>query len=177
MAGDWLVQAAALVAEAEGRAAQKRLGDFVDRQPPELREAIVRLARERGIELPDEAQGWAGKRLLRRAQGREGEARTRLNPVRVDEGFVCRACGSVVGPGGRRVRDHCPCCLTGSHVDVVPGDRAASCGALLRAVGLEVVGDRTVLRYQCTGCDHTIRIRSHPDDDPAVLAALSAEAR
>ena len=176
MADGELARAASLVAQAASRAAQKRLGRVLDDGPPALRQAVVLVARQRGVDLPDEAASWPGKRLLRRAQGREDGARVRTNPIRVDEAFTCGACGAEVSPGGGRVRDHCPRCLTSRHVDVVPGDRAAGCGALLPAVGLEVLGGDAVLRFACSACDHTIRVRAHPDDDPAALAALSARA-
>lgn len=177
MTGDWLAQAAALIAEADGRAAQKRLGAWLDAQPSELRQAVLQLAASRGVDLPADAEQWPGKRLLRRAQARQDASRVRRNPVRVDEPFTCARCGAAVTPGGRRVRDHCPHCLTGRHVDVVPGDRASSCGGLLRPVGLEVVGADAVLRFACQHCGHTIRVRAHPDDEPAALAAVSALAR
>ncbi len=176
MAGDWLAQAATIVAQAQGRAAQKRLGAALDAEPRALREAVVAVARRRGVALPDEAADWSGKRLLRLAQAREETARVRSNPIRVDQSFACVACGAAVPPGGGRVRDHCPSCLTGLHVDVVPGDRAANCGARLVAVGLEVVAGEHVLRFACSRCSHTIRVRAHPDDDPGALARLSARA-
>jgi transcription elongation factor Elf1 len=134
----------------------------------------VLVARRQGVPLPDDAVLWPGKRLLRRAQAREEEARVRRNPIRVDEGFLCGHCGAEVGSGGRVVRDHCDRCLSGLHVDVVPGDRAASCRSRLQPVGLEILAGVAVLKFTCVGCGHTLRGRAHPSDDPAALVALSA---
>ena len=161
-----------LVDEAVDRAAQKRLGRLLDGDA-RLHAAVVALARERGVELPDEVAGYAGKRLLRLAQARQAQARVRQNPIRRDEAFTCEGCGAEVGEGGARVRDHCPDCLCSLHVDVVPGDRAASCRGLLRPVEVELVGGEAVVRYRCVRCGHEGRNRAHPDDDPRALSRIS----
>ncbi len=162
-----------LVAQATDRAAQKRLGVHLD-DDPVLKAAVAALARTRGVALPAAADGWAGKRLLRLAQAREDEARVRRNPIRRDEAFRCMDCGTDVTRGGATVRDHCPSCLSSRHVDVVPGDRASACRGMLRATGLALVAGEPVLQYVCDGCGHRGQNRAHPDDDPVLLARLSA---
>lgn len=138
----------------------KRLGEVVDRDP-ELRGALIGLLSERGIEFEEDA---TGKRLVRAALDREEEARRRSNPIRRDEAFQCITCGLEVMPGGATVRDHCPRCLRGLHVDVVPGDRAAGCGGVLEPVRMELRQGVVLIHYQCKRCGHSFLVRAHPDD-------------
>ena len=139
----------------DGRGGLKRAAAALDRLPDaerkEARSALMALAgAESGVE---ETQGDEGepttKRLLRWALGREDEARRPGNPTRRDEDFVCARCGAQVPAGGARVRDHCPACLHGLHVDCpVPGDRAAGCGGLFDPVGFWMEGRAGVsIRY------------------------------
>lgn len=170
---------AALLAETRGRAECKRLGAWLDDEGRELRVPLLEEARRRGVDLPDEAVAWPGKRLLRRARGAEQAARERRNPIQRDEAFACQHCGREVPPGRSRVRDHCPFCLRSLHVDIVPGDRAAGCGGLLDPVGLEVGGRQgMVIRYRCRLCGYEHRNRAaldvEPPDDPELLRLLSA---
>ena len=169
---------------AESRAGLKRAADALDRLPePEQAEARAALMALAGVQPGDAAEeGEEGegttltnKRLLRWALGREAEAQRPGNPTHRDESFVCARCGAQVAPGGARVRDHCPACLHGQHVDgPVPGDRAARCGGLLKPTGLERRGEELVLTHTCALCGVVRRVRAHPDDDPAALRALSA---
>jgi len=165
---------ALLTGASEGRRALKRLGAELDARGPGWKAGLVALAGERGVVLPAEAAGWPGKKLLRRAQGRDAEARVRRNPIRRDEAFTCAHCGAGAAPGGARVRDHCPACLCSLHVDEVPGDRAADCAGVLDPIGLEVAAGESVIRYRCRRCGAERRCRAHPGDDPTALAALSA---
>lgn len=162
-----------------GRGALKVLAQRVGAlDNPELREALVRAAARRGVDLPDDAGSWSLKRLLRVARGREAGARVRTNPVMRDEPFTCVHCGHAARPHGRTARDHCPACLRSVHVDVVPGDRAAGCGGVLDPVGAVVRGDEVLLEYRCRRCGETRRNRALLDgDDPdrwEVVVALTA---
>ncbi|MFO0006801.1 MAG: RNHCP domain-containing protein [bacterium] len=67
-------------------------------------------------------------------------------------------------PGGAPVRDHCPWCLRGLHVDVVPGDRAADCGGVLDPYAIERRPPDVLLRLRCRACAHTFTVRAHPED-------------
>ena len=171
-----------MFARATSRGAIKRLGEALDREGDEsLRAALVAYGRKRGVELPDEAVTWPGKRLLRAAMAREDGARVAKNPTRLDEAFVCAHCGRDVPIGGRIVRDHCPRCLRSLHVDEVPGDRAAACGGLLDPVGLEVRGDEQVLRYRCRRCgqekvNRAATLGDHPDEASALVQVSRGEA-
>lgn len=173
------IRAAALVEASErGRRELKRLGGWLDGDGRHLRAAVVALAVSRGVELADDAIDWPGKRLLRRAQARETAARVRTNPIPRDEDFVCVHCGRDVPAHGRTARDHCPWCLRSCHVDVVPGDRAASCGGRLDPVSVVLAGDRVVLHYRCAACGAEKVNRAVLDgevpDDWSAIVALSA---
>ena len=162
-----------LLDAATTRGAIKRLAPRLD-DDPALRRALWEEGNARGADLPDEALEWPSDRLLRRARAREAEARQRRNPIRRDEAFVCVHCGRDVAPLGRTDRDHCPRCLRSLHVDVVPGDRASTCGGVLDPVGAELVGGTTVLHYVCRACGATHRIRAAEDDDWDAVVATSA---
>ena len=170
---------AALLANARTRVDCKRLGAWLDDDGAELRAPLLADARRRGVDLPDDALGWPGKRLLRRARGEEAGARERRNPIRIDEAFRCAHCGRQVPAGRTRVRDHCPFCLRSLHVDVVPGDRAAGCGGLMDPVVLELGGRcEMVIGYRCRLCGHEHRNRAalnvDPPDDQSQLRRLAA---
>jgi len=166
-------QLRAQIASAISRGEQKRLGKWLDQQDELVRRAVVDLANEAGACLPEEAYLWPGKRLVRRARSREGAARVRKNPIRIDEAFVCLTCGAQVPLGGARVRDHCPFCLHSLHVDRVPGDRLANCQGALVPAALEQVAGETVIQYVCERCGHRHRCRAHSSDDQEALRALS----
>lgn len=171
-----LKRARALVEATASRGSVKRLGAWLDEHGDEpLRRALVALAAEHGVEVEP---GLAGKKMLRRARGREGESRRRQNPIRRDEPFVCLQCGAEVSPHGRTARDHCPFCLYSLHVDVVPGDRAAECGGLLEPVEVELRGSRAVISYQCLECGERRVNQAVLDGEPAdsweAIMALSA---
>ena len=174
-------RALALMGEATGRAACKRLGQWLDEQDePELRQAIVDEAGRQGVLLQDDALSLPGKRLLRLAQGKEEAARVRSNPIARDEEFQCVECGLLVAPHGRTARDHCPRCLTSLHVDVVPGDRAEDCLGKLVPVGLQFRGATPVIAYRCERCGKTGRnqavLDGEPPDSWEKLMTLSQEA-
>lgn len=170
---------AALLQAAGTRADWKRLGAWLDDEGRALRAPLVVEAQRRGARLPDDAVGWPGKRLIRRARGAEDSARERLNPIRIDEAFRCGHCQREVPPGQRLVRDHCPYCLRSLHIDLVPGDRAAGCGGLMDPVGVDVGGrPGMVIRYRCRRCGHGHRNRAaldiEPPDDQELLRRLAA---
>ena len=63
---------------------------------------------------------------------------------RTIEDFTCEQCNFAVKGNG--YTNHCPKCLWSKHVDVNPGDRAATCGGLMEPIGAEVGGGGT---YHC----------------------------
>lgn len=143
------------------------------------RAALCAEARRRGVALPADAEGWPAKRLVRACLDRAGEAQVLRNPIHRDEAFTCAVCGREVPAGGRRPRDHCPHCLWGQHVDVVPGDRAAACGGLLRPLRAGPDGHGGwAIDYRCEACGASRRNRVlhdlDPPDDRALVRALVA---
>ncbi|MFT7520548.1 MAG: rubrerythrin [Kiritimatiellia bacterium] len=166
-----------VLAAAGSRGQIKVLGRALDADDA-LRQELLELARQRGVQLPDDAMNWPGKRLLRRARNREEQARERSNPIARDEAFVCGHCGEHVEPHGRTARDHCAKCLRSLHVDVVPGDRASSCGGLMDPVAAEQRGADWSISYRCRRCGHLHRNRAVLDgdlpDDWDVLSRVAA---
>lgn len=64
-------------------------------------------------------------------------------------------------------RSHCPECLWSRHVDIQPGDRAATCGGLMEPVALlGSVGKGWSLLHRCVDCGFERRNRT-AEDDPA----------
>ncbi len=87
------------------------------------------------------------------------------------EDFTCEVCGlSVRGTG---YTNHCPRCLWSKHVDVQPGDRAATCHGLMEPIALEIRGDRYILLHRCTRCGVVRRNKAAADDDFAALLRVA----
>lgn len=87
------------------------------------------------------------------------------------EDFICLNCGHAVQGDG--YTNHCPQCFCSRHVDINPGDRAATCGGLMRPVALEMRRGDYVIMQRCEVCGHTRPNRVHDDDDRDALAALA----
>jgi hypothetical protein len=96
--------------------------------------------------------------------------------VRNVEDFVCEHCGeSVKGTG---YTNHCPKCLWSKHVDVDPGDRAATCGGMMKPIRVEGKTGEYVLVHRCEQCTFERRNKvSDIDDVGAVIALAEAQAR
>ena len=171
-------RAAALVAAVQGRRELKRLSHWMELHADKpLWAALWQVVANRGVADLEEARTWPAKKLLRRAQDREQTSRVRTNPIARDEAFVCMFCKKEVPPHGRTARDHCPWCLRSRHVDVVPGDRASTCGGRLDPYEVQMSGHDVIIRYACTRCDHQHDVRAvldgEPPDDWAALVPLS----
>lgn len=170
-------RAVALLAQARSRSDVVRLSSQLD-DDDVLRRAVWEEGRRRGADLDESALEWPSKRLLRVARARAASARARRNPIRFDEGFTCGHCARPVPAHGRTARNHCPYCLRSRHVDVVPGDREADCGALMDPVGMELVKGVPTLHHRCRACGAERRVRvlrdgAVPDDWAAVVEVSS----
>lgn len=91
------------------------------------------------------------------------------------EPFVCEACGKAVEPLEKgSYRNHCPYCLSSKHVDAAgPGDRASTCGGIMKAIRLDYDGKKGwSVVHQCVKCRKTIPNKTAPDDD---LSSLSGD--
>ena len=111
------------------------------------------------------------KKTIRMLLNRSEQAQQRKNPIHIDVAFQCEYCGRHVPKGGSMIRDHCPYCLRSLHLDIVPGDRAATCGGVMHPKEFELNGDQVWIHYQCSLCEHQWRVRAHPDD--AIPKSLS----
>jgi RNHCP domain len=89
---------------------------------------------------------------------------------RMVEDFTCEHCGA--DNAGDGYTNHCAHCLWSRHVDVEPGDRAASCGGLMEPVDALLERDRWFVVHRCTGCGVRRRCRTSPDDDLAVAVEV-----
>ena len=83
----------------------------------------------------------------------------------IDESFVCDVCGNVVEKLDYSARDHCNSCLCSKHLDIMPGDRKANCGGILRPIRIENgVKDKLKIVYKCDKCGE-IKRNVLADDD------------
>lgn len=91
------------------------------------------------------------------------------------EDFICEHCQQSVKGNG--YTNHCPYCLYSKHVDIHPGDRAASCHGLMEPIAVEVKGDQMILTHRCQKCQVTKRNKTAPNDRfSAILAIMRKQA-
>ena len=98
------------------------------------------------------------------------------------EGFRCSHCHQMIGAAIKRVsgtrhRDHCPFCLYSIHVDNKPGDRASSCGGLMKPIGLALKnhGGEAMVVYECVICGAVHKNRCAADDSERTIIHLLRE--
>jgi len=91
--------------------------------------------------------------------------------TRTIEDFTCLHCGHFVHGDG--YTNHCPECLWSQDVDNNPGDRASTCGGMMRPVAVEVVGNEFIIVHKCEKCGKTRRQRAHENDNMDAIIALS----
>lgn len=82
---------------------------------------------------------------------------------RTKEDFICGHCGRAVRGNG--YTNHCPACLWSRHVDVNPGDRAATCGGLMEPVGTKLEKGEWIIFHRCVTCGFERKNKTVPDDD------------
>ncbi len=90
--------------------------------------------------------------------------------IKTVEDFVCDHCGLEVEGSG--YTNHCPECLWSKHVDINPGDRAATCGGLMPPVGYEIRDGGISLVHRCELCGHQKVNKIAKNDNLARLAWL-----
>jgi hypothetical protein len=89
------------------------------------------------------------------------------------EDFACGNCASNVAGDG--YTNHCPQCLWSRHVDVHPGDRAATCGALMEPIGIEQRKNEWRIVHRCVTCGHRKANRLAELDDADAVRALATQ--
>ncbi|MDO8514857.1 MAG: RNHCP domain-containing protein [bacterium] len=87
------------------------------------------------------------------------------------ENFVCEHCGTEVKGNG--YTNHCPKCLWSKHVDVNPGDRAASCGGMMKPVSLEGTSPNYRIIHRCEHCGLTRPNTVDANDDTQAVLGLA----
>jgi hypothetical protein len=87
------------------------------------------------------------------------------------EDFCCEKCGFLVKGNG--YTNHCPKCLWGKHVDINPGDRAETCGGMMRPISVEKTKKGFDVIYRCEKCFKKRRSKSGAGDDFNVLVKIS----
>lgn len=87
------------------------------------------------------------------------------------EDFTCEQCGfAVVGDG---YTNHCPKCLWSKHVDINPGDRAATCKGLMEPVDAALEGEGQVILHRCVACGFERKNKASKEDDFEVILELT----
>ena len=89
---------------------------------------------------------------------------------RTVEDFVCERCGAANTGDG--YTNHCGKCLYSKHVDVHPGDRAASCGGLMRPADVLRRGGGWKLVHECERCGFRRANRVRDREMDAVIGVM-----
>ena len=99
-----------------------------------------------------------------------------------DSGFICKSCGKEVLPLGYTSRNHCPFCLCSLHVDINPGDRANTCGGILRPIRAIPDAKRGyIIVHRCERCGATVRNKAaheakiQPDDTDLIIRLTAGD--
>lgn len=90
--------------------------------------------------------------------------------------FICVHCGKEVLPlTNGSYRNHCPHCLYSLHMDNKPGDRASSCGGVMKPIGIVYHSKKGYqIQHKCEKCkfERTNKIACNtimPDDFEQVI--------
>ncbi|MAZ67715.1 hypothetical protein CL652_03025 [bacterium] len=89
------------------------------------------------------------------------------------EDFDCEHCDAHVEGDG--YTNHCPECLWSKHVDVNPGDRAATCGGLMKPIEVVQSGNDYILMHKCTKCDYVKKNKLARNDNMETVVELARE--
>ncbi len=92
--------------------------------------------------------------------------------TRNKEDFVCKHCDLKVA--GIGYTNHCPRCLWSKHVDIDPGDRAATCLGMMEPISVEgSTGEGYKIRHKCVKCGFEKRNSVSDTDSPDAVVALA----
>lgn len=84
------------------------------------------------------------------------------------ENFTCEHCGVEVKGNG--YTNHCPKCLWSKHVDVHPGDRAETCGGMMKPVGFELKHGEYRIEQKCEKCGIQRTVKSVDGDNLSIFS-------
>ena len=90
---------------------------------------------------------------------------------RKKEDFVCEHCSKEIKGSG--YTNHCPFCLWSKHVDVNPGDRAASCGGMMKPTRVKIKKGEYSIVNRCEKCGHEKRNKIADNDNFDEIIKLS----
>ena len=90
---------------------------------------------------------------------------------RTIEDFICEHCGTAVTGDG--YTNHCPECLWSKHVDVEPGDRAATCGGMMEPIALEGGTGKYRIIQRCGRCQISRPIAVAKNDNMKAVLAIA----
>ncbi len=92
---------------------------------------------------------------------------------RTIEDFTCEQCGFHVAGSG--YTNHCPRCLYSKHVDINPGDRAATCDGLMQPVAVGADHGEQTLLHRCLTCGHEKWNKIAEADDVDAVIQISSQ--
>lgn len=99
-----------------------------------------------------------------------------------DNGFICANCGFEVKPLGYTSRNHCPKCLCSLHVDIMPGDRANTCGGIMDPIKAEPDPKKGyIIIHRCRKCGEIKRnkaaneAKEQPDDIRKIIKLTAGQ--
>ena len=95
------------------------------------------------------------------------------NFQKVVEDFVCENCSAPISGNG--YTNHCTQCLWSKHVDINPGDRAASCGGLMKPTEIENENGEYIITHTCVKCSHKKRNKISPNDNFDTVVKVATE--
>lgn len=87
------------------------------------------------------------------------------------EDFDCEHCRHHVK--GTGYTNHCPKCLWSKHVDVLPGDRAETCGGMMRPIAVEGTTPSYRIVHRCEKCKLERKVDVSDNDDSDALIELA----
>jgi ribosomal protein L37E len=90
--------------------------------------------------------------------------------IRNKESFQCLRCGNPVEGDG--YTNHCPKCLFSRHVDISPGDRAATCREMMEPVSYFVKSGEERILHRCVTCGFERENRVADEDDRTAILGL-----
>ena len=86
------------------------------------------------------------------------------------EDFVCENCGHSMKGNG--YTNHCANCLWSKHVDINPGDRAESCGGLMKPIEIIQIKQEFSVLQKCVKCGHQRKNRISKEDNFDVVLKI-----
>lgn len=86
------------------------------------------------------------------------------------EDFFCENCKTFVEGDG--YTNHCHNCLYSKHVDINPGDRASTCGGLMKPIETGKKGSDYFIIHQCLNCGFKKKNKLQKEDSFEVFLKI-----